>query len=145
MKEEFLQLVWEQRWYDAAGMVTVSGENVEVIAPGSCNRDAGPDFFNAKVKSERPCGPGILKSTGTPPTGTATGTRKIPFTKTPSSMWCTTTTGLFSVATGNCSPRCSSPGLHAWKITTGNSSQGEPGSLPRQPSAGGPPVAENRL
>ena len=50
MTEDFLQLVWEQRWYDATGMVTISGETVEVIAPGSCNRDAGPDFFNAKVK-----------------------------------------------------------------------------------------------
>ncbi|HNU77396.1 MAG: DUF2851 family protein [Prolixibacteraceae bacterium] len=50
MTEEFLQFVWEQRLFDASQLVTVSGEKVRVADPGVRNRDAGPDFFNARVK-----------------------------------------------------------------------------------------------
>lgn len=53
MTEEFLQFVWEQRLYDTAGLTTVSGEKVKVLEPGVRNGDAGPDFFNARVRIGR--------------------------------------------------------------------------------------------
>lgn len=50
MTEEFLQFVWEQRLFTAENLKTTGGESVEVIDPGRRNYDAGPDFFNARIK-----------------------------------------------------------------------------------------------
>ena len=36
--------------YPLHRMTTNKGETVEVIDPGLHNRNAGPDFFNAKIK-----------------------------------------------------------------------------------------------
>lgn len=44
-----MQYVWNFRLWPTREMVTVDGRRVEVIDPGTLNRDAGPDFFNAKV------------------------------------------------------------------------------------------------
>lgn len=44
-----MQYVWQQRLWPTAGMRTVDGKRIEVLDPGLLNRDAGPDFFNAKV------------------------------------------------------------------------------------------------
>lgn len=49
-KEETLQFVSKHRLFDASQLVTVSGEKVDLADPGVRNRDAGPDFFNARVK-----------------------------------------------------------------------------------------------
>lgn len=46
--EELMYYVWQQRMY--ASLTLSSDEQVEIINPGIRNRDAGPDFFNAKVK-----------------------------------------------------------------------------------------------
>ena len=48
--EALLQHVWKHRLLPLAGLVTSDGQQVEVIDPGLHNRNAGPDFFNAKVK-----------------------------------------------------------------------------------------------
>jgi len=48
--EELMQYVWRHRLWLAGDMVTNEGEPVAVIDVGQLNRDAGPDFFNAKVK-----------------------------------------------------------------------------------------------
>lgn len=50
MKESILHYVWQQRLYVATGLVTDGGDQVEVIDPGRHNMDAGPDFFNAKIR-----------------------------------------------------------------------------------------------
>lgn len=50
MTEELLQYIWNQKHFPPTGLVTTSGEPVEVIDTGLHNRDAGPDFFNARVK-----------------------------------------------------------------------------------------------
>ena len=48
--EQLLHYVWKHRLYPLAPLATTDGQNVEVIDPGLHNRNAGPDFFNAKVK-----------------------------------------------------------------------------------------------
>lgn len=49
MKENFLHYLWEYRLFKKE-LITVSGESVQILKPGQRNNDAGPDFFNAKVK-----------------------------------------------------------------------------------------------
>lgn len=44
-----MQYVWQFRLWPTHDMVTVDGRRVEVIDPGTLNRDSGPDFFNAKI------------------------------------------------------------------------------------------------
>lgn len=50
MKEEFLHFIWKYGLYYKERLRTAEGEPVEVIHPGEYNRDAGPDFFNARIK-----------------------------------------------------------------------------------------------
>lgn len=47
--ERLMQYVWEQRLWPQSEMRTVDGRRVQVIDPGRLNKDAGPDFFNAKI------------------------------------------------------------------------------------------------
>ncbi len=48
--EQLLHYVWKHRLFPLNGLTTTDGEVVEVIDVGLHNHDAGPDFFNAKVK-----------------------------------------------------------------------------------------------
>ena len=48
--EKLLHYVWKHRLYEASRLLTTEGEEVEVIDAGQHNMDAGPDFFNAKVR-----------------------------------------------------------------------------------------------
>ena len=48
--EALLHYVWKHKLYPLEGLVTQEGLGVEVIDPGLHNKDAGPDFFNAKLK-----------------------------------------------------------------------------------------------
>ena len=50
MNELFLQFLWKHRLFEAGQLRTSSGQKVDVISPGFQNRDAGPDFFNARVQ-----------------------------------------------------------------------------------------------
>ncbi|HOV70745.1 MAG TPA: DUF2851 family protein [Dysgonamonadaceae bacterium] len=49
-KEELLQYIWKYKLYPHENLHTTEGVPVEVIDPGISNSDAGPDFFNAKIK-----------------------------------------------------------------------------------------------
>ena len=42
--------MWEHRLWGHAAPQTTDGRLIEVIDPGRRNVDAGPDFFNAKVR-----------------------------------------------------------------------------------------------
>ena len=48
--EHLLHYVWKHKIFPLKELKTVSGQILEVIDTGLANRDAGPDFFNAKIK-----------------------------------------------------------------------------------------------
>ena len=48
--ERLLHYVWKYKLFPLSSIQTTEGDPVEVIDPGLINRNAGPDFFNAKVK-----------------------------------------------------------------------------------------------
>lgn len=48
--ERLMQYVWQHRLWLAPDMRTVDGRVVQVIDPGLLNTNAGPDFFNAKIR-----------------------------------------------------------------------------------------------
>ena len=50
MKESILHYVWQNKLFVSQGIKTTDGERVEIIDVGRINTDAGPDFFNAKIK-----------------------------------------------------------------------------------------------
>lgn len=50
MREDLLHYVWMYRKYPINGLVSSSGETINVIASGTHNHLSGPDFFNAKVE-----------------------------------------------------------------------------------------------
>lgn len=48
--ELLLHYVWKHKLFPLHELITDGGKTVEVIDPGLHNRDAGPDFFNAKLR-----------------------------------------------------------------------------------------------
>lgn len=50
MKEELLHFIWQSKVLLKQILTMVNGEPIEIINIGVLNNDAGPDFFNAKVK-----------------------------------------------------------------------------------------------
>lgn len=50
MKESILHFIWQNKLFQSHSLHTTDGDSVEVIDPGRLNTDAGPDFFNAKIK-----------------------------------------------------------------------------------------------
>ena len=48
--EQLLHYLWKYRLYRPSGLTTTQGDTPEIIAPGLENTDAGPDFFNAKIR-----------------------------------------------------------------------------------------------
>ncbi len=50
MTEEFLHHIWKFRLFNQLELTTANAEPVEIIKVGEHNFDAGPDFFNAKIK-----------------------------------------------------------------------------------------------
>ena len=48
--EKLLHYVWKHRLFPLTPLATTQGQEVEVIDPGLHNSNAGPDFFNAKVR-----------------------------------------------------------------------------------------------
>lgn len=47
--EDFLHFIWQYRLYGAQKLYITTGEEIEVLQPGNLNKNAGPDFSNAKL------------------------------------------------------------------------------------------------
>ncbi|OIQ30737.1 MAG: hypothetical protein BM564_00565 [Bacteroidetes bacterium MedPE-SWsnd-G2] len=50
MKEDFIHYLWQFKKFDVLHLKTVDGEPIEIANVGEHNKNAGPDFFNAKLK-----------------------------------------------------------------------------------------------
>jgi hypothetical protein len=50
INEEFLHYIWKYSLYGQDKLISDQNEKIEVIENGWHNEDAGPDFFNAKIK-----------------------------------------------------------------------------------------------
>lgn len=50
MTEDFLHFVWKYKAFNLSGLKTLEGEPIQIIKQGEHNQDAGPDFFNARIK-----------------------------------------------------------------------------------------------
>lgn len=50
MNENFLHFVWKHKLFASEHLLSASGEQIEVLSTGFHNRDAGPDFFNARIR-----------------------------------------------------------------------------------------------
>ncbi len=50
MNESLLQFIWQYSLYKPGELVSAGGEKVNIIFPGKLNRNAGPDFLDAKIK-----------------------------------------------------------------------------------------------
>ncbi len=50
IEEKLFHYVWKHKMLPLRQLATTDGREVEVIDTGLLNADAGPDFFNAKVR-----------------------------------------------------------------------------------------------
>lgn len=50
MTEDLLIFLWKNKLYSPDSLVLPDGTKFEVVNPGEHNRDAGPDFFNTRIK-----------------------------------------------------------------------------------------------
>lgn len=50
--EQLLHYIWKYKLYPNRSFVSSEGDEIEIIDAGMLNTDAGPDFFNAKIKAE---------------------------------------------------------------------------------------------
>ena len=50
MNESLLQFVWQQQLFRKENLLTERGEKIEIISQGQRNTDAGPDFYNSKIR-----------------------------------------------------------------------------------------------
>lgn len=50
MTERLLQFIWQFQYYNKGELKTTSGEELQIIFPGTFNTNQGPDFTDAKIK-----------------------------------------------------------------------------------------------
>jgi len=52
MTEKLLQFIWQFRHFDLSHLQTEDGEPVQILHPGSLNKNQGPDFLNARIQTK---------------------------------------------------------------------------------------------
>lgn len=52
MTERLLQFIWQFQYFNKNELISASGQLIQVIFPGHCNTNQGPDFTGAKIKIE---------------------------------------------------------------------------------------------
>jgi hypothetical protein len=50
MQEDFLHYIWKYQKFNTHRFTSSEGEPIEIVNPGQHNKNAGPDFFNAKLR-----------------------------------------------------------------------------------------------
>ena len=50
--EQLLHYIWKYKLYTTRYFISSDGDEVEILNPGMLNNNAGPDFFNSKIKVE---------------------------------------------------------------------------------------------
>ncbi len=50
MNESFLHYLWQFQYFEKKDLLSSDGEPITVLKTGMLNSNAGPDFFNAKIK-----------------------------------------------------------------------------------------------
>src|SRR5688500_18516103 len=50
MTERLLQYIWQFQYFNRSDLRTAEGEVIEIIFPGTLNKNQGPDFQNARIK-----------------------------------------------------------------------------------------------
>ncbi len=50
IRENFLHYLWKYKLFATLNLVSFSGKSIQILHCGMHNFDAGPDFFNAKIK-----------------------------------------------------------------------------------------------
>src|SRR5262245_29972042 len=50
IREELLHFIWQSKLLWKHRLKLASGDPLEIISPGIYNRDAGPDFFNSRIR-----------------------------------------------------------------------------------------------
>ena len=53
MNEAFLQFIWQYQYFNRSALATTDMEEVEIIDPGTLNRNQGPDFLDARIRIGR--------------------------------------------------------------------------------------------
>lgn len=49
-REEQIFELWKKHPFAGRGLLTASGQELKILAPGILNRDSGPDFFDARIE-----------------------------------------------------------------------------------------------
>lgn len=49
IREELLHYIWELKYFDQSQLKTEDGQELTILNAGEYNRDAGPDFLNARI------------------------------------------------------------------------------------------------
>ena len=50
MNEYLLHYIWEYQYFNDECLQTTDGEPIRILHPGIYNQNAGPDFFNSRIK-----------------------------------------------------------------------------------------------
>lgn len=50
MKEELLHFIWNYKLFKPQHLLSVNGARLKIFYQGELNKDAGPDFFNARIE-----------------------------------------------------------------------------------------------